>query len=106
MNQVFLGDHQVSPSPPTCIYDIPKQIFFSVPPSPEKCNRPRSHDPDKVRQYMKEKRARLAAERRAKDRKAEKVSKEIKERLLALEVWRRKEAKDPPENNPAKIEVI
>jgi hypothetical protein len=55
---------------------------------------------------MKEKRARLAAERRAKERKAEKVSKEIKERLLALEVWRRKEAKDPPENNPTKIEVL
>ena len=80
--------------------------MFSAPPSPEKCNRPRTHDPDKVRQYMKEKRARLAAERRAKEKKAEKAGTEIKERLLALELWRRKEAKAPPEINPANIEVI
>ena len=74
-------------------------------PSPDKCNRPRSHDPEKVRQYMKAKRARLLAERKKREAADEKTRAAIKERLLALEVWRKKEAQAPPESIPSKVEV-
>ncbi len=74
-------------------------------PNTDKCNRPRSHDPEKVRLYMKAKRARLLAERKKREVADEKLRASIKERLLALEVWRKKEAKAPPESIPSKVEV-
>lgn len=54
---------------------------------------------------MKEKRARQLAEQRRKERATEKAKAEVKERLLALEVWRRKEAKVMPEHCPEKNKV-
>jgi hypothetical protein len=54
---------------------------------------------------MKEKRARQAAERRKKEEAAEQAKAAIKARLLALQVWRTKDAKKPPETVPEKIEV-
>ena len=54
---------------------------------------------------MKEKRARQAAERRRREKATEKAKAEIKDRLMALEVWRKKEAKAPPETLPEKIQV-
>jgi hypothetical protein len=54
---------------------------------------------------MKEKRARQAAERRKREKAAEKAKADVRERLLDLEVWRKKEASMPPDTVPEKIQV-
>jgi len=54
---------------------------------------------------MKEERARQAAERRKREKAAEKAKADVRERLLALEVWRKKEASMPPDTVPEKIQV-
>ena len=54
---------------------------------------------------MKAKRARLVKAQKEREKFDEKTRAQIKERLLALEIQRRKDAKAPPESNPANVEV-
>ena len=54
---------------------------------------------------MKAKRARLVKAEKERQKCDEKTRVQIKERLLALEIQRRKDAKAPPESNPANVEV-
>ena len=55
---------------------------------------------------MKAKRSRLVAAERAREKSDEKMRARIKERLLALEIQRRKDAKTLPiESNPVDVQV-